>query len=179
MTFPRSVGQIPIYYAHTNTGRPYVEGQSSKFKSDYLDISNAPLYSFGYGLSYTTFSYGDIRLSKTNLLGNEGLTASVSVTNTGSYDGEEVIQLYIQDVVASISRPVKELKNFKKIYLMAGEKKTVKFRIDVNDLKFFNENLKYAAEPGEFRVFIGANSKDVKQASFGCCRRNKRYIISF
>ncbi|SDF18400.1 beta-glucosidase [Mucilaginibacter pineti] len=163
-TFPRSVGQIPIYYNHKNTGRPYTSGPT-KFKSNYLDISNDPLYPFGYGLSYTTFSYGDVKLSKTKLKGNETLTATVTVSNTGKYAGEEVVQLYISDPVASISRSVKELKNFKKISLQPGEQKEVSFAITTEDLKFYNTQLKYDWEPGGFIVQIGTNSRDTHQAS--------------
>jgi beta-glucosidase len=164
-TFPRSVGQIPIYYAHKNTGRPYDPKAQAKFKSDYIDISNDPLYPFGYGLSYTTFSYSDVKLSKTNLKGNETLTATVTVTNTGKLAGEEVVQLYVSDPVASISRSVKELKNFKKINLQPGEQKEVSFNITTNDLKFYNTRLNYDWEPGEFIIQIGTNSSDTHSAS--------------
>ncbi|MDB4903706.1 MAG: bglX 3 [Mucilaginibacter sp.] len=163
-TFPRSVGQIPIYYNYKNTGRPFKVGDAAKFKSDYLDISNDPLYPFGYGLSYTTFNYGDIKLNKTSLKGNETLTATVTVTNTGKYAGEEVVQLYIGDPVASISRSVKELKNYQKISLQPGEKKDVVFNITTQDLKFYNEQLKYDWEPGQFIVQIGPNSSDTHLA---------------
>jgi beta-glucosidase len=163
-TFPRSVGQIPIYYNHKNTGRPYSSGPT-KFKSNYLDISNDPLYPFGYGLSYTTFSYSGIKLSKTKLKGNETLTASVTVTNTGKYAGEEVVQLYISDPVASISRSVKELKSFSKINLQPGEAKEVSFSITPDQLKFYNSQLKYDWEPGEFVVQIGTNSSDTHSSS--------------
>ena len=159
-TFPRSVGQIPIYYNHKNTGRPFDGKQMAKFRSDYIDITNDPLYPFGYGLSYTTFSYGDVKLNKTSLKGNEMLTASVTVANTGSVAGEEVVQLYVSDPVASISRAVKELKNFKKISLQPGEKKEVVFNITTDDLKFYNNNLKYDWEPGQFIIQIGPNSGD-------------------
>jgi beta-glucosidase len=164
-TFPRSVGQIPIYYAHKNTGRPFDDKGAAKFKSDYIDIANSPLYPFGYGLSYTTFSYGDVKLSKTKLNGNETLTATVMVSNTGKYAGEETVQLYISDPVASISRSVEELKNFKKITLQPGEQKEVSFNITTADLKFYNTNLKYDWEPGEFVVRIGTNSSDTHSAS--------------
>jgi beta-glucosidase len=164
-TFPRSVGQIPIYYNHKNTGRPFNGKGPAKFKSDYLDISNDPLYPFGYGLSYTTFSYGDVKLSKTMLKGNETLTASVTVSNTGKYAGEEVVQLYISDPVASISRSVEELKGYKKISLQPGGKKEVVFNITVDDLKFYNTRLKYDWEPGEFIVRIGTNSADTHSAT--------------
>ncbi len=159
-TFPRSVGQIPLYYNHLNTGRPM--DPKNKFTSKYLDISNDPLYPFGYGLSYTTFDYGDIKLNKTELKGNEVLTATVNVTNTGKYAGEEVVQLYIQDPVASISRPVRELKNFRKIMLQPGESKEVSINVTTDDLKFYNSDLKYTWEPGDFIVYIGTNSRDVK-----------------
>jgi len=161
MSFPRSTGQIPVYYNHKNTGRPFDE--KNKFTSKYIDIPNEPLYPFGYGLSYTTFEYGDITLSKTNLKGNETLTVSTTVTNTGRYPGEETVQLYIGDPVASISRPVKELKGFKKIYLKPGEKKEVTFTVSTEELKFYNADLKYVWEPGEFIIYVGPNSRDVKQ----------------
>jgi len=164
-TFPRSVGQIPIYYNHKNTGRPYDPNAPAKFKSDYIDISNDPLYPFGYGLSYTTFSYGDVKLSKAKLKGNETLKATVTVTNTGKYAGEEVVQLYISDPVASISRSVKELKNFQKIMLQPGESKDVTFSVTTNDLKFYNNELVYDWEPGEFIVQIGTNSSNTHNAS--------------
>jgi beta-glucosidase len=164
-TFPRSVGQIPIYYNHKNTGRPYDVNAPAKFKSDYIDITNDPLYPFGYGLSYTTFNYSDVKLSKKTLKGNETLNATVTVTNTGKYAGEEVVQLYISDPVASISRSVKELKNYQKIALQPGESKEVTFTITTNDLKFYNNQLVYDWEPGEFIVQIGTNSNDTHKAS--------------
>lgn len=164
--FPYNVGQIPVYYNHKNTGRPFQPGDSPKFKSDYLDAPNDPVYPFGYGLSYTTFTYSHIQLSKTSLKAGQALTASVTVTNAGNYDGEETVQLYIRDMVGSITRPVKELKGFRKIFLKAGESKTVSFTITVNDLKFYNSELKYVAEPGDFKLFIGGNSRDVKEADF-------------
>jgi beta-glucosidase len=162
-TFPRTVGQIPIYYNHKNTGRPYTDGPT-KFKSNYLDISNDPLFPFGYGLSYTSFGYSDVKLSKTNLKGAEALTATVTVTNKGAYAGEEVVQLYISDPVASISRSVKELKGFTKVNLQAGEAKEVSFTITPELLKFYNSQLKYDWEPGEFVIQIGTNSADTHNA---------------
>lgn len=165
-TWPQNIGQVPIYYAHKNTGRPLSEGKwFQKFRSNYLDVSNEPLYPFGYGLSYTTFQYGDLKLNSTSLKGNGPLTASVVVTNSGTRDGREVVQLYIRDVVGSITRPVKELKGFQKIDLKAGESKTVTFTITPEDLKFYNYDLKYDWEPGEFQIMIGPNSGDVKMAS--------------
>jgi beta-glucosidase len=147
-TFPQNIGQVPIFYNHKNTGRPLPEGKwFQKFRSNYLDVSNDPLYPFGYGLSYTTFSNSAIKLSDTSLKAGQKITASVTVTNTGNKDGKEVVQLYIRDLVASSTRPVKELKGFQKIELKAGESKTVSFDISVNDLKYYNYDLKYVAEP--------------------------------
>jgi beta-glucosidase len=165
VSFPVNVGQVPIYYSQKNTGRPSAEN-SPKFQSNYLDAPNAPLFPFGYGLSYTSFSYGDIKLNKTSMKMNESIIASVAVTNSGKYDGEEVVQLYIRDLVGSITRPLKELKGFKKIKLKAGESSTVNFTISINDLKFYNSNLKFVAEPGDFKLFIGTNSRDAKEVSF-------------
>ncbi len=163
-TFPQNVGQVPIYYAHKNTGRPLKEGKwFEKFHSNYLDVSNDPLYPFGYGLSYTNFNYGDIKLSSTSLKGSQTLTASVTVTNSGTVAGKETVQLYIRDMVGSITRPVKELKGFQKINLQAGETKTVSFNITPEDLKFYNADLKYDWEAGEFEIMIGTNSSNVKK----------------
>lgn len=162
-TFPQNVGQIHLYYNHKNTGRPLAEGQwFQKFRSNYLDVSNDPLYPFGYGLSYTTFTYGDVNLSSTSLKGNQVLNASVTVTNSGARDGKETVQLYIHDIIGSSTRPVKELKGFQKIELKAGETKTVTFKITPEDLKFYNYDLKYDWEAGDFEIMIGGNSKDVK-----------------
>ncbi len=166
MTFPQNVGQIPIYYNHKNTGRPQPEGPTQKFRSNYLDVSNDPLFPFGYGLSYTTFTYGTISLSKTQMGPTEKIRASVTVTNTGSFDGEEVVQLYLQDPVASITQPVKRLKGFQKIFLKKGESKVVTFSISIEDLKFYNGDLKWVSEPGLFNVMIGTNSADVQKATF-------------
>jgi beta-glucosidase len=166
MSFPRSVGQIPVYYNHKNTGRPESEEDTfEKFKSDYLDVPNSPLYPFGYGLSYTTFSYSNVSLSSTKLQGDQTLKASVNLTNTGKYDGAEIVQLYIRDMVGSITRPIKELKGFQKIMLKAGESKTVTFLITPEDLKFYNSDLKYDWESGDFEIKIGGNSKDLNTAS--------------
>lgn len=166
-TFPQTVGQVPIYYAHKNTGRPLGNGKwFEKFRRNYLDVSNDPVYPFGFGLSYTNFEYSNITLSKNNMTQNSNITASVTVKNSGSRDGEEVVQLYIRDMVGSITRPVKELKGFQKIEIKAGESRTVTFTITVNDLKFYNSDLKFVAEPGDFKLFIGGNSRDVKEAGF-------------
>ena len=164
MTFPRNVGQVPIYYNHKNTGRPLDVNQ--KYTSKYLDVANDPLYPFGFGLSYTTFTYGDVSLSKAQIGSNESMEVRCTVTNTGNYAGEETVQLYIRDVVGSITRPVRELKGFQKINLKKGESKQVVFRITGEDLKFFNSDLKWVNEPGEFQVFVGSNSRDVKEAKF-------------
>ena len=162
-TWPQNVGQVPLYYNHKNTGRPLPEGRwFQKFRSNYLDVSNDPVYPFGYGLSYTNFTYGDLKLSNTSLKGNQTLTASITVTNSGNRDGKEVVQLYIRDVVGSITRPVKELKGFQKIFLKAGESKTATFNITTNDLKFYNSDLKYDWESGDFVIMAGGNSRDVK-----------------
>jgi len=166
MTFPRSVGQVPLYYNYKSTGRPEKdEDKFEKFKSVYLDIPNSPLYPFGYGLSYTTFNYSDISLSSSKLQGNQTLKASITLTNTGKYDGAEVVQLYIRDVVGSITRPIKELKGFQKIMLKVGESKTVTFDITPESLKFYNSDLKYDWESGDFEIKIGGNSKDIKTAT--------------
>ena len=164
-TFPQNVGQVPIYYAHKNTGRALGEGKwFEKFRSNYLDVSNDPVYPFGYGLSYSSFNYSNIKLSNASLKGNQTLIATATITNTGKYEGKEVVQLYIRDVVGSVTRPVKELKGFQKIELKAGESKTVSFSITPEDLKFYNYDLKYDWEPGEFEIMIGGNSKDVTKA---------------
>lgn len=165
VSFPRSVGQCPIYYNYKNTGRPST-APNLVFYSHYTDESNQPLYPFGYGLSYTTFNYSEISLSKEQIGFGKNLDISVDITNTGNYEGIETVQLYIRDMVASVTRPVKELKGFKKINLKPGETKTVTFLISDGDLSFYNANNKLIAEPGEFKIFIGTNSQDVKEASF-------------
>jgi Beta-glucosidase-related glycosidases len=166
ITFPRSVGQIPTYYSHLTIGRPFTPGKPGNYTSQYFDEANTPLYPFGYGLSYTDFSLSDVSLSAKTLKPGTSLTASVTLKNTGKRDGETVVQLYLHDVAASMSRPLKELKNFQKIMLKAGEQKIVQFTLDENDLKFYNAQLKYAAEPGEFEVLIGLDSQNVQQNSF-------------
>lgn len=166
-TFPKNIGQVPLYYSHKNTGRPLPEGRwFEKFRSNYLDVDNDPLYPFGYGLSYTSFSYSDITLNKESFSAGDSITASITVTNTGSSEGKEVVQFYTQDLVGSITRPVKELKHFEKISLKPSESKTVVFNISEDDLKFYNAELQYVAEPGEFKLYIGTNSRDVREASF-------------
>ena len=165
MTFPKNVGQIPLFYNHKNTGRPLQAGKwFEKFRSNYLDVDNEPLYPFGYGLSYTTFQYSDIALSTPSLGQNGSSTAVVTVTNTGKRDGAEVVQLYIRDFVGSITRPVMELKGFEKIFLRAGESKTVSFKITPDLLRFYDYDLNYVAEPGDFTIMIGGSSQAVKTA---------------
>ena len=166
MTFPRSVGQIPMYYNHLNTGRPFGKENPGKYTSRYFDSPNGPLYPFGYGLSYTTFSLSDLKLSSPTMARNGKLTASVTLKNTGKYDGATVVQLYLQDVTASVSRPVKELRNFKKVTLKAGQSQQVELPISEDDLKFYNASLKWGAEPGKFNVFVGLDSDNVQAQSF-------------
>lgn len=165
-SFPVHVGQIPVYHSMLNTGRPYNNEEFSKFKSNYLDIPNEPLYPFGYGLSYANFTYSDLKLSAGTMVSSGKINATITVTNTGKVAGSEVVQLYIRDVVGSIARPMKELKGFKKINLAPGASQTVTFTIAVNDLKFYDSNLNFVAEPGEFKVFVGGNSREVKEAGF-------------
>lgn len=166
-TFPQNVGQIPLYYNYKNTGRPLGEGKwFEKFRSNYMDVSNDPLYPFGYGLSYTTFAYSDITLSSSAIDNNGELTASVTVSNTGKKDGAEVVQLYIRDIVGSVTRPIKELKGFEKVFIKAGESKTVTFKVTPEMLKFYNSELNFVNEAGDFDLMIGGNSHDVKSARF-------------
>ncbi|MBK8722911.1 MAG: beta-glucosidase BglX [Saprospiraceae bacterium] len=166
MTFPRNVGQIPIYYNRKNTGRPQSGVEFEKFKSNYLDVANSPFLPFGYGLSYTNFEYGDIQLDKPILNDNEPITASITIQNTGRFNGNEVVQMYIRDYVGSVSRPLKELKGFQKVFLKQGEKKTITFKISKEDLKFYNSNLDYVAEEGDFKLMIGTNSDSLKEINF-------------
>ena len=166
-SFPRSVGQCPIYYNHMNTGRPWPDDKTyQKFTSCYIDVLNSPLYPFGYGLSYTTFSYGKMRLDHNTMSEDGEIKVSVDVTNSGSMDADEVVQLYIRDLVASVSRPVKELKDFHRVSLKAGETKTVTFTINAEKLKFYNSNLKWVCEPGNFQVMVGPNCRDVQTETF-------------
>ena len=164
VTFPRNEGQIPLYYNMNNTGRPF--DANDKYTSKYLDIPNDPLYPFGYGLSYTRFAYSDFRLDKAEMSSGGRITATITVNNTGDRDGEETVQLYIRDLVGSITRPVKELKGFKKVFLKAGESVKVTFEIEESMLSFFNYQLEYKAEPGTFEVMAGGNSRDLKKAVF-------------
>lgn len=164
MSFPRNVGQIPIYYNHRTTGRPI--DPNNKYSSKYLDVANEPLYPFGYGLSYTKFTYSSLQLSKPQITPAAPLQVSVNVSNTGDYDGEEVVQLYIRDKVGSVTRPVKELKGFKKIFLKKGESQNVTFTISVEDLKFYDKDMRWTYEPGAFTVFVGANSRDAQGVDF-------------
>lgn len=167
VTFPQNVGQVPIYYSHKNTGRPLPDGKwFTKFKSNYLDVSNEPLYPFGFGLSYTTFTYGDLKLSSNTLKPSQKITVTTTITNTGKLAGEEIVQLYIRDLVGTSTRPVKELKGFQKIKLQPGESKMVTFNLTEEDLKFYTSDLKFIAEPGDFKVFVGSNVRDVKEADF-------------
>lgn len=166
VTFPLSEGQIPIYYNHYNTGRPAMNDSDRFYRSAYIDLSLYPKFPFGYGLSYSGFSYSDVKLSAPSFKTGQTLTASIVVTNTGDFDGEETVQLYIRDIVGSVVRPVKELKGFQKVFLKKGESKEVRFVISTEMLKFYNKDLKYIAEPGSFRLFIGGNSRDVREAGF-------------
>ena len=166
ISFPRTEGQIPIYYNHYNTGRPATSDSDRFYRSAYIDLSIYPKFPFGFGLSYTNFDYSNIVLSSSILKANQPIKATVTVSNTGNYDGEETVQLYTQDLVGSVVRPVKELKGFQKIFLKKGESKQVSFTIDVNKLRFYNAELKYIYEPGDFKLFIGGNSQNVKEASF-------------
>ena len=168
MTMPKALGQIPIYYNHLNTGRPVPEGVTEyrKYQSNYIDVRNDPLYPFGYGMSYTTFEYGKPRLSATTMKADGSITLTVNVRNSGNRDGDEVVQLYIHDMVATIARPVKELKGFERISLKAGESRDVTFTINADMLKFYNSNLQYVAEPGDFEAMVGGNSRDVQKIRF-------------
>ena len=165
VTMPRNVGQIPIYYNHLNTGRPNPQW-FTKFTSNYLDVPNDPLFPFGYGLSYTTFDYSNLTLSGTTMTASGNITASVTVTNTGAVEGTEVVQLYIRDMVGSIARPVQELKGFERISLKPGESRTVNFTVNADLLKFYNKDLNYVCEPGDFEVMVGPNSRDVQRKTF-------------
>ncbi|WP_255689357.1 MULTISPECIES: beta-glucosidase BglX [unclassified Tenacibaculum] len=165
MTFPRNVGQIPIYYNYKNTGRP-IDKDNNVFWSHYIDVENTPLYPFGHGLSYTTFNYSNFRISKESVSVNDAIKVSVNVTNTGKYEGKEVVQLYIRDMVGSNTRPVRELKGFELIELKVGETKTVEFTLDKNTLGFYNNDGEFITEPGDFKVFIGGSSTTTLEGQF-------------
>lgn len=165
MTFPRSEGQIPVYYNYFNTGRPGPEDKATGFRTGYLDLPRSPQYVFGHGLSYTTFEYKDLRISKTGIGPDEYAELSFTITNTGQRDGEEVVQLYLRDVVAQPLRPVKELKGFQKIFLRAGESKQISFTINKEQLSFYNTKLEWIAQPGDFEIGIGSSSKDIRLKS--------------
>jgi beta-glucosidase len=167
MTFPVNVGQIPLFYNFKNTGRPInPENPYEKYRSNYLDAPNSPLYPFGYGLSYTTFSYSDIKLDRDTINTGENLAASVDITNTGDRDGEEIVQLYIHDVIGDVTRPVKELKGFKKVMIRRGSTITVSFTVSSGDLKYYHQDMTYASDPGEFELFIGTSSDQTKKTTF-------------
>lgn len=166
MTFPRSLGQIPIYYNHKNTGRPTLQSPDMVFWSHYSDQSNDPLYEFGYGLSYTSFKYDNLKLSKSKFAKDEEIEVSVRLTNTGGIEGEEVVQLYIRDLIGSVTRPVRELKGFEKVSLKAGESKTVTFKLNAEKLQFYTANNKWEVEPGDFDIWIGGSSNADLKASF-------------
>jgi beta-glucosidase len=161
MTFPRAIGQIPVYYNYYNTGRP-ATNNNTHYRSAYLDLPNSPQYAFGHGLSYSSFKYDQLNLNKSELVKGETLKVTLKVTNTGKYDGEEVVQLYLKDEVAQPIRPVKELKDFKKIALKAGETKDVSFVIDESKLSFYNDELQVITQPGDFKLMIGSASDDIR-----------------
>jgi beta-glucosidase len=164
VTFPQSVGQVPIFYNMKNTGRP--RDPNNKYTSKYLDISNEPLYPFGFGLSYSSFAYEDVAVSKKSSRDQSELTVRCRLTNRGGTAGEEVVQLYLRDLVGSVTRPVKELKGFQKIMLASGESKEVVFTLHPKDLSFYRRDMSFGPEPGMFHVFVGGNSRDVKTAGF-------------
>jgi beta-glucosidase len=164
VTFPRHVGQVPIYYNHKSTGRP--GDKSNHYTSQYLDLPLTPLYPFGFGLSYTTFEYSNLSLNKNSFSLNDEIKISFDVENTGKYDGEEVVQLYVQDLVGSVTRPVRELKRFQKIFLKKGESKNIQFTLLPGDLSFYNADMKFVTEPGSFKIFAGTNSSDTIENSF-------------
>ena len=164
VTFPRSVGQIPIYYNHKNSGRP--NNPSDKFTSKYIDLPSSPLFPFGYGLSYTKFKYSDLRVSSNKISSSEDLLVSVDVENVGNKEGDEIVQLYIHDVVASVTRPVKELKGFRRISLDPDEKKRVEFILKPENLGFYDQNMEYVVEPGRFKIMVGGNSVDLMRTTF-------------
>ena len=165
MTFPREIGQIPIYYNHYSTGRPAKDEDSKNYVSAYIDLKNSPKFPFGYGLSYTKFNYSDLKLSSAKMKNNETIKVSFQLSNVGKVAGEEVVQLYLKDKFGSVVRPVLELRDFQKVKLNAGESKTIEFTIDKEKLSFYNDKLEWIAEPGDFEVMIGASSADIKLKS--------------
>ncbi|HRG25404.1 MAG TPA: glycoside hydrolase family 3 C-terminal domain-containing protein, partial [Chitinophagaceae bacterium] len=166
MSFPRTEGQIPIYYNHYNTGRPAKNDSDRNYRSAYTDLSIYPKYAFGHGLSYSNFDYSDITLSAPSFTASQRLTATVTLTNKSSRPGTETVQLYIRDITGSVVRPVKELKGFQQVYLKEGESKVISFTLTANDLRFYNDQLQYIYEPGEFKLFIGSSSDMVKEVGF-------------
>ncbi|MEY4085624.1 MAG: hypothetical protein RL074_1411, partial [Bacteroidota bacterium] len=165
MTFPREEGQLPIYYNHFNTGRPAPNENATNYVSAYTDLKNSPKFPFGYGLSYTTFDYGDLKLSKNRIDNSETIHISFRLTNSGKYAGDEVVQLYLRDKVGSVVRPIIELKDFQKIHLDAGETKMIQFSIDKEKLSFYNQQLEWGTEPGDFDLMIGSSSSDIRLRS--------------
>jgi beta-glucosidase len=164
VTFPLSVGQIPLYYNHKNTGRPFEA--ENRYTSKYLDVPNTPLFPFGFGLSYTRFNIGNLRLNKTQINRNENIKISVDVENVGQRGGAEVVQLYVRDLAASVPRPVKELKGFQRVNLKAGEKRTIEFTLTPKDLSFLNQQMKLTLEDGDFEVFVGNSSEANLKTTF-------------
>ena len=165
MSFPRNVGQCPIYYNFHNTGRP-TNSEGNVFWSHYTDVEKTPQFPFGFGLSYTTFEYKNLKLDKSTYSKGEKVNVSVELTNTGNFDGKETVQLYIRDLVGSVTRPVKELKGFQKVLIKKGATQTVTFELSVDDLKFYNSDLQFVAEPGKFEVFVGTNSDTTEKVEF-------------
>jgi beta-glucosidase len=166
MTFPRSEGQIPIYYNYYNTGRPAPDDDNpARYRSGYIDLQKSPRFAFGHGLSYTTFTYSDLQLSKPAMGANDSIVVTFKLTNSGKVAGEEVAQLYLRDEVASLVRPVKELKDFTKLLLQPGETQTVRFVIKKDKLSFYNQQLQWVAEPGGFELMVGASSSDIRLKS--------------
>ncbi|MBA4322085.1 MAG: glycosyl hydrolase, partial [Odoribacter sp.] len=167
MTFPRNSGQIPVYYNSKNTGRPAdIDHPGEKYKSRYIDSPNSPLYPFGYGLSYTTFSYSDVKINKSKFHRNDQIRASVDIQNTGDCDGEEVVQLYIRDLVGNVTRPIKELKGFRKVMVKKNETVTVSFSLSTFDLSYYHQDMSFSFDPGDFELFIGTNSTECKTVKF-------------
>ncbi|OCB77510.1 glycosyl hydrolase [Flavobacterium piscis] len=165
MTFPREIGQIPIYYNHYSTGRPAKDEDSKNYVSAYIDLKNSPKFPFGYGLSYTKFNYSGLKLSSAKMKNNETIKVSFQLSNVGKVAGEEVVQLYLKDKFGSVVRPILELRDFQKVKLNAGESKTIEFTIDKEKLSFYNDKLEFIAEAGDFEVMIGASSADIKLKS--------------